>query len=61
MPTLSLTVPLIVCEPLVFLVTGDGIDEASTPVPALPSASPGSPLSVNVPVTVFRYQPPPPE
>ena len=40
-----------VCEPLVSNVAGAGIEPRSTPEPALPSASDGSPLSVIVTVT----------
>src|SRR3954447_26396763 len=60
LPARSLSVALSLKDPLVECVTGAGIDFGSTPLPALPSARFGSPLSVVVTVTESLYQPPPP-
>src|SRR5438270_10383639 len=57
LPTLSARVPLAVCEPLVLNVCGAVSEATLTPLGELPSASKGSPLSVNDTVTLSLYQP----
>jgi hypothetical protein len=58
LPTRSATVRVTV--PAAVSVTGSATDAGSTPVPAVPSRSSGSPSSVVVRVTASRYQPPSP-
>ena len=56
LPALSATVPLAVCVPLVSNVWGALSDAGLVPLPALPSASAGSPLAANDTVTPSLYQ-----
>src|SRR3954451_15090132 len=60
LPTWSLTVPLGAWAPVEASVMPAVSVVPSTPEPALPSCRAGSPLDVNVTVTVSLYQPPPP-
>jgi len=59
LPARSRTVPDTVCGPVVASVEGAGSVAGSTPEPALPSTSRGSPAPAKDSVTRSRYHPPP--
>jgi hypothetical protein len=57
LPARSRTDPLAVCAPVEESVRAAGTDAGSTPEPALPSTSGGSPAPANVSTTESRCQP----
>jgi hypothetical protein len=59
LPARSRTIPPTVWEPVTAKVEAASTLAGSTPEPALPSSSAGSPAPAKESVTVSRYQPPP--